>query len=75
MMILIKKYFLQNITVHPPNPAVSIEFRPTQLKSDVLHPAAVALISFNGEWRCLQFLNTIISGIGEFIVFDGNNIS
>ncbi|KAK2170432.1 hypothetical protein LSH36_3g30072 [Paralvinella palmiformis] len=44
-----KPVYIMNITVHPPNPAVSIEFRPTQLKSDVLHPAAVALISFNGD--------------------------
>lgn len=41
---------LQNVTISPPNSAISIDFRPIQLKPDVLQPVIVAFISFTGEF-------------------------
>jgi hypothetical protein len=45
---------IANITVQPPNSAVHIDFRPTQVKPDVLHPTSVALISFTASRAVLS---------------------
>ena len=40
---------LQEVVVDPPNSALDIDFRPVQLKPDILQPTPVATISYTGE--------------------------
>ncbi|KAI0212835.1 transmembrane protein 131 [Lamellibrachia satsuma] len=40
---------ITNVTISPPNSAISIDFRPIQLKPDVLQPVIVAFISFTAS--------------------------
>lgn len=41
--------FFQSVTVSPPNEAISIDFRPIKLQSELLRPITVAHITFKGE--------------------------
>ena len=42
-------FYLQEIVVEPPNSAIKVDFRPIQLKPDILQPTTVASISYTGN--------------------------
>ena len=49
MLLAQDQSIFQDISVSPPNEAISVHFRPTHLKPDLWEPSTVAKISYNGK--------------------------